>query len=154
MLSPEEKAEIDRELTQVPVRSAACLEALKVVQRARGWVDDSALHDVARYLEMSDAELDSVATFYNLIFRRAVGRHVIYFCDSVSCWLLENERLRDVITSALGVRFGETTADDRFTFLPIQCLGCCDHAPALMIDDDLYRDVTPEGVPDILAKYP
>ncbi len=153
MLTPEEKHDIDHEVAIVPVRAAACIEALKAVQRRRRWVDDETLADLAAYLEMSRDELDSVATFYNLVFRRPVGRHIIRFCDSVSCWLLENERLRDAITSALGVRFGETTADDRFTFLPIQCLGCCDHAPALMIDDDLYRDVTPEGVPDILAKY-
>lgn len=154
MLTPEEKAEIDRELTWVPVRSAACLEALKVVQRARGWVDDAALRDVARYLEMSDAELDSVATFYNLIFRRAVGRHVIYFCDSVSCWLLESERLRDAVTQRLGVRFGQTTADGRFTLVPIQCLGCCDKGPAFMIGDDLHVEVEPETLGAILEGYP
>jgi NADH-quinone oxidoreductase subunit E len=153
MLSPEEKTEIDRELAQVPERSAACLDALKIVQRARGWVDDEALHDVASYLAMSPAELDSVATFYNLIFRRAVGRHVIYFCDSVSCWLLENERLRDTITRYLGIRFGETTDDGRFTLVPIQCLGCCDQAPALMIDEDLHVEVAPAALGSILEGY-
>ncbi len=153
MLTPEEKHEIDHEIGILPVRSAACIEALKIVQKRRGWVDDQTLGELAAYLEMSPAELDSVATFYNLVFRRPVGRHVIRFCDSVSCWLLENEKLRDAIGSTVSVRFGETTADGRFTLLPIQCLGCCDRAPALMIDDDLYQDVTPEGVPEILAKY-
>ncbi len=154
MLSHEEKAEIEREITQVPVRSAACLEALKIVQRSRGWVDDTALREVAEYLEMSPAELDSVATFYNLIFRRAVGRHVIYFCDSVSCWLLENERLRDAITARLGIRFGQTTSDGRFTLVPIQCLGCCDKGPAFMIDEDLHVEVDPARLAPILEGYP
>ena len=154
MLSPEEKSGIDRELAQVPVRSAACLEALKVVQRARGWVDDEALRDIAAYLDMSPAELDSVATFYNLVFRRAVGRHVIYFCDSVSCWLLESEAVRDALAERLGARFGETTRDGRFTLVPIQCLGCCDKGPALMVDEDLHVEVSREGLGAILEGYP
>lgn len=153
MLSAEERREIDHEIAIVPVRSAACIEALKVVQRHRGWVSDDAIEDIARYLEMSAAELDSVATFYNLIFRKKVGRHIIRFCDSVSCWVMENRALGDALTAKLGIRFGETTADGRFTLTSIQCLGTCDHAPAVMVDDDLHRDLTPASLLELLEKY-
>lgn len=154
MLTPEEVRAIDHELEIVPVRSSACLEALQVVQRSRGgWVDDEALADVAEHLGMSVAELDSVATFYNLIHRRPVGRHVIHVCNSVSCWLMGYETVRAGLSERLGVGFGETTEDDRFTLLPIQCLGTCDHAPALMVDEDLYRDLDAEALDAILERY-
>ena len=112
------------------------------------------LRDVARLLEMSPDELDGVATFYNLIFRRPVGRHVILICDSVSCWIMGYEALRDAFHTRLGVRLGETTADGRFTLLPIVCLGACDHAPTIMIDDDLHRDVDAARFDSLLEQYP
>jgi len=154
MLRPEEIRAIDHEIEIVPERRSACLEALQVVQRHRGgWIDDEALADVAAYLGMSVAELDSVATFYNLIRRRRVGRHVVHVCTSVSCWIMGYESLRARLSERLGVYFGETTADDRFTLLPIQCLGTCDRAPALMVDEDLHRDLEPEGLDAILERY-
>jgi NADH-quinone oxidoreductase subunit E len=154
MLTPDEVRAIDHEIEIVPERRAACLEALQVVQRSRGgWVDDDALADVATYLGMSTAELDSVATFYNLIHRRPVGRHVIHVCDSVSCWLMGFDAVRARLSEGLGIGFGETTDDERFTLLPIQCLGTCDHAPALMVGEDLHRDLRPEALDAILERY-
>ncbi len=153
MLSQEEQREIDQELHHYEEPRAACVDALKIVQRHRGWVSDEGLQDVADYLDMSPAELDGVATFYNLIYRRPVGRHVILVCDSISCWLMGYEKIRDHLISRLGVTMGGTTADGRFTLLPIVCLGTCDHAPAMMIDGDLHRDLTPQKVDDILAGY-
>ena len=87
MLTDQEKKEIQRELGKYAQKRAAGPEALKIVQRHRGWVSDENLSDVARFLDMTDEELDSVATCYNLIFRRPVGRHVILICDSVTCWI-------------------------------------------------------------------
>jgi NADH-quinone oxidoreductase subunit E len=153
MLTEEERREIEAELPRYPQKRAVCIEAMKIVQRRHGWVSDEALRDIARILEMTPDELDSVATFYNLIFRRPVGRHVILVCDSVSCWILGYERLRERLSAHLGIDLGQTTSDGRFTLLPIVCLGACDHAPALMIDNDLYRDLTPEQLDQILAKY-
>jgi NADH-quinone oxidoreductase subunit E len=88
-----------------------------------------------------------------LIFRRPVGRHVILICDSVSCWIVGYEALRDHLQARLGVKLGETTNDSRFTVLPIVCLGACDHAPAMMIDEDLHADLSPAALNDVLAKY-
>ncbi|MEO8520923.1 MAG: NADH-quinone oxidoreductase subunit NuoE, partial [Acidobacteriota bacterium] len=119
-----------------------------------GWVSDESLQDIAALLQMSTDELDGVATFYNLIYRRPVGRHVVLVCNSVTCWMLGADRLRDAVARASGVRVGETGADGRFTLLPIVCLGACDHAPALMVDGDLHADVDPAQVDDLLARYP
>jgi NADH-quinone oxidoreductase subunit E len=153
MLTEEEIREIEAELEHYEYKQAAGVEALKVVQQHRGWVSDEHLADVAELLAMTADELDSVATFYNLVFRKPVGRHVILLCDSISCWIMGYERVHQHLKERLGIDFGETTSDDRFTLLPIVCLGTCDHAPALMIDDDLHRDLDPEELDRILAQY-
>jgi NADH-quinone oxidoreductase subunit E len=153
MLSDKEQTEIKAELAHCEQKRGACIDALKIVQRHRGWVSDEAVRDVAAFLEMSAAELDNVATFYNLIYRKPVGRHVILLCDSVSCWIMGYGKLREHLTDRLGIRLGETTADGRFTLLPMVCLGDCDHAPALMIDEDLHHDLTPEKLDGILENY-
>lgn len=151
MLSVDERAEIEEEAKRYPTRRALCIEAMKIVQRHRGWVSDEALADVAEALGLTRDELDGVATFYNLVYRRPVGRHVVLVCDSVSCWIMGYGRLRDRLCRDLGVALGGTTADGRFTVLPVVCLGACDHAPAMMVDDDLHGDLDPERDPRRLA---
>jgi NADH-quinone oxidoreductase subunit E len=153
MLTDKEREKIDQEISHFPQRSAACIEALKVVQDERGWVSDQSVKDIAEYLHMSVEQVDGVATFYNLIFRRPVGRHVILVCDSISCWVLGYERLVQHLSKKLGIGWGETTADERFTLLPIPCLGTCDRAPALMIDNDLHRNLNEEKLDEILNQY-
>jgi NADH-quinone oxidoreductase subunit E len=152
-LSADEEREIRDEAANYPTRSALCIDAMKIVQRHRGWVSDDALRDIAGYLDMSVDELDGIATFYNMIFRRPVGSHVILLCDSVSCWIMGYERLREHLAQTLGADLGETSADGRFTVLPNVCLGDCDHAPVMMIDNEHYRDLDPARIDDILDRY-
>ena len=153
MLTDEERIEIAASLEHYGQKRAGCVEALKVVQRNHGWVSDEHLQDVASLLDMTFAELDAVATFYNLIFRQPVGRHVILICDSIACWIMGYEDLLAHLTQRLGISLGETTSDGRFTLLPIACLGACDHAPAMMIDQQLYRDLSKEKIDEILQRY-
>lgn len=154
MLTDQEREEIEQALTHYPDRSSGCVEALKVVQRHRRWISDEHVKDVAALVNMSAAELDAVATFYNLLFRKPVGTHVVLVCNSISCWVVNRDRLKERLQTLLGIRYGETTRDGRFTVLPIVCLGHCDHAPAMMVDEDLYGDVTSETVEQILNRYP
>ena len=153
MLSEAEKREIEARLAHYEYKRAACVDALSIVQRYQGWVSDESLREVAALLDMTPTELDSVATFYNLIFRRPVGQHVILLCNSVSCWIMGYERLLEALTARLGMTLGDTSADGQFTLLPMPCLGTCDHAPALMIDNDLHRDLDPETLGPILDLY-
>lgn len=153
MLSKNEIEEIENELGQYDNESSVCIEALKIVQRHRGWVSDESLRDIAAFLDMTAEELDSVATFYNMIFRRRVGRHIILVCNTISCWIMGYEDILGCLQERLGIKLGETTADDRFTLLPVPCLGACDGAPAIMIDDMLYTTVTPEKIEEILKNY-
>jgi NADH-quinone oxidoreductase subunit E len=152
-LSPEETAAIAAEIAHAPDPASAMIEALRIVQRHRGWVSDQSVEAIARQLGTSTAAVDSVATFYNLIFRQPVGRHVVMFCDSVSCYVMGCDKLRAALEQKLGVAPGETTADGRFTLLPIVCLGACDHAPAMMIDADLILDAAPAQLDGILGSY-
>ncbi len=153
MLTPEERAEIEAEMAHYPTRRAVSIDALKIVQKRRGWISDEALSDVAETLGMTAAELDGIATFYNLLLRKPVGRHVIWICDSVSCWIMGYEKQRAYLEQRLGIGLGQTTPDNRFTLLPIVCLGCCDRAPAMMIGEDLHTNLTPERIDEILERY-
>lgn len=153
MLSEIEISSIDHEVSLLPYKKAAVIEALKIVQQQRGWVSDNSIREVAAHLDMSAAEVDSVATFYNLIFRKEVGRHVILLCDSITCYVMKYQKIYEALQEKLQIRFGETTGDRRFTLLPNACLGCCDHAPAFMIDEDLYTDVSVDQLDEILKNY-
>lgn len=150
MLSDHEKTEIDKEIAKFPHKRNACLDALMAVQKNRGYISDETLKEVAAYLEMSPTELDGIATFYNLIFRKPVGRFVIRLCDSVSCWIMGYPKLKEELTKRLAIDFGETTSDEAYTLLPAQCLGACDKAPTLMINEELYTNVTIDNLDQIL----
>jgi NADH-quinone oxidoreductase subunit E len=154
MFTDEIKRELEHCISDYPTRGQACIEGMLILQRHRGWLSDESIRELAVFLDMTVEELDSVASFYNHLFRKQVGRHVIWVCDSVSCWILGYESLLEHLEGRLGVGFGETTADGRFTLLPIQCLGACDQAPAMMIDTELHADLTPQKLDEILERYP
>jgi len=136
MLTQAEKNEIAEEFSRYEQKSAACIEALRIVQCHRGWVSDEAVLGIASFLGMSPAEVDGVATFYNLIFRKPVGKQVLFVCDSVSCWVMGCAQIKEQLTQRLGVALGETTKDGAFTVLPIACLGCCENAPVMLVDGE------------------
>ena len=153
MLTEEEKKEIEEEIQQYPYPAVASIDALKIVQQHRGWVSDECVRDIAQLLSISNEELDSVATFYSRIYRKPVGRNVILVCDSVSCMIMGYESLYEFISKKLDVCFGGTTSDGRFTLLPISCLGDCDNAPAMMINNDHFNRLTVEKIDELLAGY-
>lgn len=151
VLTVEELREIDLEISHAPYRPAVAIDALKIVQKHHGWVSDESLQALAEYLGMSSAELDGIATFYSLIYRRPVGEKVISLCDSVTCWIKGYDQLRCHISERLGVQLGETTADKRFTFLPAPCLGACDRAPVMMVGEETHLDLTADSIDQILG---
>lgn len=152
-LSQEEIAEIEHEMTLYPYKQAVGLEALKIVQKHQGWVSDESLLAISEHLDIPVADLEGVATFFNLVYRRPVGRNVILFCNSVSCWIMGCDGLRQHIKDTLGTDFGETSEDQEFTFLPVPCLGDCDRAPVMMVGPDLHRNLTTEKIDQIVREY-
>ena len=153
MLTAQEREEIEAEFKNYRDKKSVCIDAMRIVQKHRGWISDEALLDISELLAMSMSELDGVASFYNLLFRQPVGRHVIYLCDSVSCWIMGYPQIEQHLSKHLSIRPGETTPDNRFTFLPIVCLGACDHAPVMMIDEDTHLDLESTRLGSILERY-
>jgi NADH-quinone oxidoreductase subunit E len=150
VLNPTELAMFNHGLSQEENPRSACVAAMKFIQDRRGWVNDEAMEWLSEKLSMSVAELESVATFYSLIFRKPVGRHVILMCDSVSCWIMGCESVGDHLRRRLGIDLGQTTPDGQFTWLTIPCLGACDLAPAMMVDEVLCGPLTPEMIDKVL----
>ena len=154
VMSEQERHDIEHALDHYEDSRAATIDALKIVQKQHGWVPDSAIQAIADILKIPAADVDGVATFYNKIFRKPVGRHVIMVCDSVGCFLTGYEDLIAAIKVQLGIDYGQTTADNRFTLLPICCLGNCDKGPTLMIDEDTHGPVMIDQISSLLEQYP
>lgn len=153
VLSETERSAIEHEKHHYEDPRAASIEALKIVQKQRGWVPDGAADAIGEILGIPASDVEGVATFYSQIFRVPVGRHIIRVCDSMTCYIGGHESVLGAIQKHLGIGLGQTTADQRFTLLPVCCLGNCDKAPALMIDDDTYGDVDAKGVAQLLEAY-
>lgn len=143
-LTAQELHEIEHEITHYPFRQAATIEALKIVQKYQGWVSDGKVKAIAEVLGVSAEEVDGVATFYNKIYRRPVGKKVLAVCDSVSCWIMGYDKLMQHACSKLGIKPGQTSADGRYTLLPTPCLGACDKGPCMMFGDELVVNIDEE----------
>ncbi len=149
-LTRDEINEIEHEVSIMETRESAGIEALKVVQAYRGWVSDDSLLAISQLLKISTAQLEGVATFYNLIYRQPVGHYVIHICDSISCHLLGYAQVLEAIKTHLAIDYGQTTQDGFFTLLSNVCLGGCDKAPVMMIADKHYENLTAEKAIAIL----
>lgn len=150
-LTAEQRRAIEAMAGHYDDRRAACIEALRYVQSHYRWVSDRHLAEVASLLDMSRADLEGVATYYNLIFRSPVGEHVIFLCDSISCWVMGREAVQAHLCKRLGIQPGETSKDGAYTLLPIVCIGHCDHAPAMLLDDGLHGDLDAARIDTILG---
>ncbi len=135
-------------------RQSALLPALFVAQREAGYLPPWALAAVAEVLDLPLAEVTSVASFYSLLYLEPVGRHVIQCCTNLSCMLNGCAAVLERFRERLGTAPGDTTADGRFTLRTVECLAACDEAPALIIDEDRWARVAPDGVDGLLARYP
>ncbi|QJC29218.1 NADH-quinone oxidoreductase subunit NuoE [Enterobacteriaceae endosymbiont of Plateumaris rustica] len=132
---------------------AASIEILIYLQKKYGWISNDIIYIIAKLLNISPSEIDSIATFYSQIFRYPVGKYVIKYCDSVVCYITGYEKILKIIKNKLKIIPGETTIDSLFTLLPICCLGLCDKGPSIMINDQIYTSVSKENINQILDKY-
>ena len=152
MLTDEKIRELTERVRSLPYPEEALVDLMHEAQEACGYLSDEAVDAVARIAGVNPARVDQLATFYNLIFRRPVGRKVILVCDSISCWVMGMEDVFEHLKRRLGVELGGTTDDGAFTLLPIVCLGACHVAPAMMVGKTLYGNLTPERIDGILEK--
>jgi NADH-quinone oxidoreductase E subunit len=151
VLSEASKAEIRRVRDEYPDAQSALLSALYLAQRDYGgWLPEGAFDEVAEVMGLPATLVASVASFYTMLNRRPVGRHLVQVCTNISCSLLGAEHLVRYISRLLGIEPGETTPDGRFTLLTVECLGSCGTAPMMQVDDRYYENLTEEKVQDIL----
>lgn len=125
---------------------------MKELQRHYGWLTDEAVNEASEILGLSPLQIEELATFYEMIYRRPVGKIVIHVCDSISCWSMGGEALMAHFARELGIEPGTTTPDGVFTLLPCSCLGNCGNAPAVMVDEQQYGPVSPDGIPALLTE--
>lgn len=152
-LSPEVRAEIEHVKHHYPDARAASIDALKLVQKEHGYVPDGAIYAIGEILGIPAADVEGVATFYSQIFRVPVGRHVIRVCDSMTCYVNGADGVMAEIKKQLNIEPGQTSADNRFTLIPVCCLGNCDKGSTIMIDDDTHGGLEPSMVAGLLEKY-
>ncbi|MRR34581.1 NADH-quinone oxidoreductase subunit NuoE [bacterium] len=144
------KTELKARVAAAVTNREAAVDVMKELQRHYGWLTDEAVAEAAEILGLSSLQVEELATFYELIYRRPVGRRVIHVCDSISCWSVGCEAIMEHLKTSLGVEEGGTTADGLFTLVPCACLGNCGEGPTMMIGDTLYGRLTPERVEEIL----
>ncbi|QOI10975.1 NADH-quinone oxidoreductase subunit NuoE [Blochmannia endosymbiont of Colobopsis nipponica] len=152
-LNQEELDAIQREICHYEDVRSIAVEALKIVQKNRGWISDKNLEDIAFALGISSCELEEIATFYSQIFRKPVGQNIIRFCDSVVCYINGYKKIQAALEKILMIIPGQTDVNGKFTLLPTCCLGKCDQGPVIMVNDDMYVSLLPEHIDCILEKY-
>ncbi len=128
------------------------INVMFAVQNHYGYLSDEGLVEAADLLGLTPLELEELATFYDFIYRRPVGRYVIHICDGVVCWMFHENSVFEYLCKKLGVCPGEVSADGWFTVLPTACIGFCDRAPAMLINGKMYGPLTPELIDQTLEK--
>jgi len=126
---------------------------LHELQASMGYISNEAMETVAAELGVPVGRVHGTATFYSLFYLKPHGKNIIRLCDSPPCHIEGSKAIRDAVAKAIGVGPGEITADGNFTFETVSCMGLCGVAPAIMINEDVYGNLTPEAIPSILAKY-
>ena len=153
--TPENQARFDENVTHYPPdqRKSAILYALYLAQAQQGYLTGAAMRHVARQIGCTPADVEDVVSYYTMYYTKPVGKYVINVCRTLSCALLGAERVTEAITETLGIKPGETDSTGTFTLVEVECLGACDRAPVVMINDtDWHERLAPEQVAEFIAK--
>ena len=149
--TPEARAQLDMLRKRYPTTEAVLLPALHIAQRlSGGWLPDEAIQAVAAELGLPESKVYGVVTFYDLFHQKPVGRHRIRVCTNLSCQIRGAEEIMETLHKELGVGEEEVTPDGRCSYVHFECLGSCDTAPMMRVDDDYRENLTPSKVRDIL----
>jgi NADH-quinone oxidoreductase E subunit len=146
--TPERAAKLEEICGKYPPeqRKSAVLAALYLVQEQQGSITVSAMRHVAEFLRITPAEVEDVTTYYVMFYRAPVGKYVLQVCRTLSCALAGSERVVEALSEKLGIGLGETDASGMFTLLEFECLGACDRAPVVMVNNEHWQErVTPES---------
>ncbi|MEX1130019.1 MAG: NAD(P)H-dependent oxidoreductase subunit E, partial [Vicinamibacterales bacterium] len=141
-LTPERRATLDDLLTKYPPerKRSAVLAALYLVQEQQGYLTGNGMRHIAPLLDLTPAEVEDVATYYVMFYTEKVGTYVLQVCRTLSCALNGAERVTEALSEKLGIRVGETDPSGMFTLLEFECLGACDRAPVVMVNNELWHE--------------
>ena len=149
------REKLDEIMARYPTKRAALLPALWMLQRARGWISDDGIAEVAHVLDLTPAYVAGVVTFYTMYHRHPVGRYFIQVCSTTPCNICGAEDVVDAFLEHTGCGdLGATSANGRFTVIEVECLGACGFATPVLINEDFIENVTPSGVRKLLERYP
>jgi NADH-quinone oxidoreductase E subunit len=154
-LTPERRRQLDEILAKYPPdrKRSAVLAALYLVQEQQGYLTGNGMRHVAPLLDMTPAEVDDVATYYVMFYKAPVGKYVLQVCRTLSCALAGAERVTEALSQKLGIGVGETDPSGMFTLLEFECLGACDRAPVVMVNNELWHEhATPENCGKLLEE--
>jgi NADH:ubiquinone oxidoreductase subunit E len=140
-------------ITQHGTSAEALVPILSEINQELGYLPSEALKELGQLLRLPKSHLLSVASFYEMLSTKPRGRHIIQFCESAPCHVVGGREVWQMLQDELALESGETSDDGKWTLLTPSCLGICGVGPVLIIDDDIYGNVVPERVPDILARY-
>jgi NADH-quinone oxidoreductase E subunit len=146
--TPERAAQLEEICGKYPPerRKSAVLAALYLVQEQQGYLTANALRHVAQFLRITPAEVEDVATYYVMFFKAPVGQYVVQVCRTLSCALAGAERVVETLSEKIGIKVGETDASGMFTLMEFECLGACDRAPVVMVNNEHWHErATPES---------
>jgi NADH-quinone oxidoreductase subunit E len=156
--SPENQAKFDEIVARYPPdqRKSAILYALYLVQNQQGYITGASMRHVAEQIRCTPADVEDVVSYYTMFYTKPVGKYILNVCRTLSCALLGAERVTEELSAKLGIVPGQTTADGLFTLMEVECLGACDRAPVVMVNDDWHERLAPEQagqfVEDIRAR--
>ena len=150
--TPENRARFDAIITRYPSdqRRSAVLPALYLAQQQQGYITANAIRHVAGLLGITRADVEDVVSYYTMFYTRPVGKFVINVCRTLSCALNGAERVTEALVAKLGIAPGQTDASRTFTLVEVECLGACDRAPAVMVNDAWHECLKPEDVPKLV----
>jgi NADH-quinone oxidoreductase subunit E len=137
-----------------PNKRSAVLPALQLVQNEIGYISVASMRDIAEFLDIEPIEVEETVSYYTMLHREPVGKYLIQVCTNISCALLGAEHLVEYLKRKLGIGINQTTSDKKFTLVAVECLGACDTAPVMMINNEYYHNLTPEKIDSILAALP
>ena len=144
--TPENRARFDEIVKRYPPdrRRSAVMPALYLAQSQQGYLTANAIRHVAELVGITAADVEDVVSFYTMFYTKPVGTFVLQVCRTLSCALNGAERVTEELTAALGIKPGETDASGTFTLVEVECLGACDRAPIVMVNDAWHERVKPE----------
>ncbi len=147
------KTEIDAIVALYPQAHAAILPVMHVVQRELGYIPRETQEWVARRLDMAYSKAEEVMSFYTMLHQEPMGKRHLQVCRSLSCWIRGEGSITDCIKAKLGLEPGGKTDDGKFSLEMVECLGSCDTAPVVQVNDDYYEDLTPEKLQGLLEEW-